>query len=1777
MKSAKPHIPKAPIYNPYDKFSQHDFDAWIGDITGTLRKVLRHEDEEPAPQPQEDKWYYRIGDEEQPKINGYREEEDNNENSGEEQLDDSFAELRAKRVKGKARDPREGPGLGAGTMNEPIELGSGDEEGDEEAEITENNSDEEFDEVEYSDESGGADYEYEEEHAQGSRRPAASSSRRRAVVEAHAEEEQEEDDDDDEVGQQFTEVDYEEEEEEELPSGEASIEDIRDTNAQSDEEGKLSSASASTSTRRIIANEHVQRGASPEDDVQGIIILTEEDQPILENTAFPLGVEPNELSSSQDLVLPDLWEGPQTYAEDYYSGGDIIHDSSFPLSADVLNEHDDNESGFFLTPGLLTPNGDNAVSPAASGKDQTASPKEDLPELFHGSHDENVKLNNERNGSPLPGSSPIPMSPELDLEEHYVNEQQSPVHILSDDEFEEEIQFDMRDERSSPPPEYEIDDELDGSPDDRYQDDEGEEADDIVLPLGTSDLDMNDEVNVEVEREIVGEVDPEQSMGEVGILIIEDLHAPLQEDADDNALLQEDAFPSKTEPTHRTELGETIDMLPVTDDEEAAIKVLSEAVQANKKNAAEIAIVAFEVNEDVHVGLGSQPIQEDEDASRSSLLLPVTDIEIAVTVRDGEAEELRELGDIDDVNDAYSVFSILSNEGNDLADGDYDLDVESIAGTDSVTNSYEVEEITTQGRLTVEPEVYAEISEDISFLNVPDVPERSGEEEPMQDTNNISGGATSDDVPADVSDEAYDTLTESNLPLDNIPQISSLSAAQIPASHAADGVAVAAVSVDDPSQISMPSEAQTLPAQTTDESGVAAKEHTVAPAMSDVTASVHRIQEAFSPLLSPAVSSILADTRNITTNRTKTNPASDALDHLLDVPFTRDAIQVPDTSLQSIPTTVSESQTHISLTELPAPPSDDISMKRASAFVSVEENSVKSSSNPFIPELSTMKGVPILHVDPFPASLSTPNVDADESSTDEEVDEIDHDSIISNEVSSSNSSFEEDKSLPIRSELPLQAADDELDENADDLEMDLQYPPSDDEKAAPPPSVGIFQTVSIADDLDFDAEGDIDPDFVVDTNGEATTDTFNKDESQVIIEKILAEHTTKPLVPSSIPTTSQIIDVESNPVQSSSKLEGQKSEDLSVNKKLDCHVDDVDVRTSASMKTHVTAGVNDADEDLGSNPVKFVSPVLTGSTEPASAPILISEVEKQEQIIGQGVDGGPSEIVASLVGEPAAKVESLHPEVTSSIPRIADDNPIKSPRSPKSPGISTTRRTKRKRKSAITLPNGSSAASGNSHSAINKGKGKKKAAPHDISDTASTSSASVAAQILTGGSRASSILSTSTGDGSAHTNPSPTPLRVKDLTSSSARFSAPPLPPPPPPLPQLMLHNHAKKAPATIRRPTLTVDTELPRTIALSLPLSQPTAAASSLQQRSPDEDTPSFRSGTPAPHILRREPSSNSPVTRSHCRYHKISLPEEDENAHIFFLVPGCSLVNRKVIKDEDIIDHGDATYEDSIRKVADIATLGINEYVIGVIRMLVGPDKEHEVYFLPRPGEERSRKVIHRVRKSRLSRSSISSSAGLGSPRTSTSNINGNVFSPSSSSLAPVSAAGSSSTNRSSRHRRRQHDREKEADSSLWSETYSTETDSENNEDSDGGYEGPGHKKPKLMHPSVGLELSNQRFFESSNPKQEHLGDSASAGPGPRTKAKRKRPLDPSAAEYKPEEDAGNESIGDEDIAKSKKNALKRARTSEATLSTIPKEERHRKRKKAKTVKMVPYGFHH
>ncbi|KAJ3506665.1 hypothetical protein NLJ89_g6745 [Agrocybe chaxingu] len=179
----------------------------------------------------------------------------------------------------------------------------------------------------------------------------------------------------------------------------------------------------------------------------------------------------------------------------------------------------------------------------------------------------------------------------------------------------------------------------------------------------------------------------------------------------------------------------------------------------------------------------------------------------------------------------------------------------------------------------------------------------------------------------------------------------------------------------------------------------------------------------------------------------------------------------------------------------------------------------------------------------------------------------------------------------------------------------------------------------------------------------------------------------------------------------------------------------------------------------------------------------------------------------------------------------------------------------------------------------------------------------------------------------------------------------------------------------------------------------------------------PSSTRAVPARQVSLSNPKTGSRSTRSQCRYHRISLPKEEGGPRACFLVPGCSLNDREFMKEEQIEDHGDATDEDSLRMVKDVETLDFDQYLIGVLRHLVGLDiiREQEIYYLPQPGEaEVARK--YPLKKLSIERPSMvrgpgDSSSYAGSPGYSA--YSASIRSP--SVRAPPSVADSTSTSRS------------------------------------------------------------------------------------------------------------------------------------------------------------------
>jgi hypothetical protein len=114
------------------------------------------------------------------------------------------------------------------------------------------------------------------------------------------------------------------------------------------------------------------------------------------------------------------------------------------------------------------------------------------------------------------------------------------------------------------------------------------------------------------------------------------------------------------------------------------------------------------------------------------------------------------------------------------------------------------------------------------------------------------------------------------------------------------------------------------------------------------------------------------------------------------------------------------------------------------------------------------------------------------------------------------------------------------------------------------------------------------------------------------------------------------------------------------------------------------------------------------------------------------------------------------------------------------------------------------------------------------------------------------------------------------------------------------------------------------------------------------------------AENVLTKAPSGllvpgSSPMTRSHCRYHKISIPKTENGPRIHFLVPGCSLNDAELIEEEEIEDLGEAIIRGDTVIADKIETINFEPYLLWAMRQLVGTEllRENEVYYLPEPNE--------------------------------------------------------------------------------------------------------------------------------------------------------------------------------------------------------------------------------
>lgn len=620
-----PRPPRQPVVNPYEKFTQADFDHWIGGITGALRKALGHEPDEPA----------TVFEHHE---NESRESSDDGEYASEgDGVNDSLADIKARYVsrldKGKARDPMEGPGLstwGKGNKGAPIEIdfdedGSPDEDALDDEEVVQHLSfvhdsheEEEEDAEEHSPDQwllpqsslrtrtdDASDQESEEDDGSassdgderlgsddvievlssdgepGEAQKITSEDERGFSEDEDREESAEEDeggenaardeeegvdayfsvsgsahpdgvvlaDDEDDELEESRSVDEEEDREEEdaYEEGSDEAEEEYDEPRPSNRDGD---------SREIITLDSDEEEDQLDDEADVIQPLDRDTGShsihchhtlsLNEHAAFP----PHFGDTQTRIEIRDPWLGPQTYAEDFYSGGPVLPSPGAALTAHHLGANDD---AGFLTPDVVTPAESNERE--ASGDEEQDDRVSHMPhlEFVHG-HDapeavaaydvtvESDKDNHMSRSSPPPFEGGVkianvmPSDAEEVVNRDDVQQQDHPtIALLSEDntqvsqpmkdgqeearqaeddldrayeEMDAEVEreshtedslgrFEQQNEPSLQPPTVfgsstvTIEEVPDEEASDKDEEDEGLSSSPAVVPLGTSDLDVD--------------------------------------------------------------------------------------------------------------------------------------------------------------------------------------------------------------------------------------------------------------------------------------------------------------------------------------------------------------------------------------------------------------------------------------------------------------------------------------------------------------------------------------------------------------------------------------------------------------------------------------------------------------------------------------------------------------------------------------------------------------------------------------------------------------------------------------------------------------------------------------------------------------------------------------------------------------------------------------------------------------------------------------------------------------------------------------------------------------------------------------------------------------------------------------------------------------------------------------------------------------------------------------------------------------------------------------
>ncbi|KAI0034701.1 hypothetical protein K488DRAFT_68976 [Vararia minispora EC-137] len=1756
---------RKPIHNPYDKFSAREFDDWIGGITSTLRRALGYE---PDGEPEVKTNIYdalaraRIDVCEDAPARDIGQDEENSDEQ--DACEDSFAYVKSRRAKGKARDPRDGPGFG--NESQPIELLSDSEE-----EVQENEIIDEVSEEGEEDEEDEGEYEEDSEEDGEEDRNAPSSSGIHAVTMDYVSSGEEDDvqrqerDANDDYEQQYVHgaaptrpVYVQSFDEDEIIDSADSSDDSNDGEEGNDEHLAAHSteginASASTAPYIPFGLPVIASYTSLDEDEQ--LEYTEGDVSLCDGADASVDAGPDDGSPE----IPDPWDGPRNYAEDFYSGGDRfegstpnhltprlrsvspgLHEPEFINMDSDLNKEQGTYSSFrfhtsrcpeFVSPaGGRTADGgavwdwnspsefsrrtatvsghflskDDAAKPDheyACPADKLARPSDNILRAGDSFALQDQKLvypysANELAYSPsdhAPAPAYIPIDPVL-LGESASAPQYAAPEVIDVDAVDEDPLATLLAENDEEGIRR-ADEELvkwgfvdgDGGPGKAVQGDEAREENGGELANET-DVKINEEgegVQAEAGTDIeVGDVTGTEDAAVVG---------PAQLVATDMEPVQDKDLPSSQEnpaedATTETTPAPTAFIAPsslITDPAiPPALEYPSPPPSPRMSGHVE-SVVSTEADVTAHEPTSDAAVEEVHPEVHAMLRRPSRQPEVTRSV---ETSRLAE--------DGRHFMGEASEEYEDEATTDDVLKVqygrEQHADTEPPTDGI-VDDATTE-----EDPILRFQSED-------------------QQTDTRAGGTHEPKPPltaADVADETdlAPTLTpthpERHVTFVKEPQVTTIDVDAARPLEETQDPEYLVEEIDDDAESEFGQARSVEQPQlllVTDEEPVGERKKDLIDAGHGESMAVKNDAHSDIAAASAVVTGDTDDCKGDGMLGSPTIPAPVSADPNVPDPAKRTPSPTPSSDSDSDSPIVPSSTRSYKLSAVPPSLWKELEREYPTTFH-------RSLSGLFTPAGESVGNTPV-------ASDNTSDAESVEG----------------------NSGNGRGRLVPVKlTNVPL--AEDAHDLSTDGIVTDGSPVPAKD---SPQVVRDENESAEALEDSDLDADGEDDPDYLPtptpaeaqaeametvlekvevvppDTQDDATAGRSRPSDVQddnvppdgsIVIQSSLEDPFALMGDKSTVAPGAIQVAESSGETMSASKLKDTADGTASV---VECEASGNPISSDfADIPAPETSHI----EELTVNSQGVADTIATGQTDAET------KAPAEEHIAQQETAASTSTLLQETesVAESAVEVEDV--VANFSTPQVdgSERAPILKRKRLTAADLTATRRITRSR--SDLRDNGSSSSAPKRGT---KGAGKPLArskikatvrrdrAPSESGSVASTASVN---RLLAPVSRAASVTSSSADsyDVSTPTVTKPTADVRPPLIHSHT---------------QVFIHHHHGRAPPP---PPVGV---VP---AIAAPRAKTNTPESS-RAASPAPQTPSTSVQKPGP--IRRLPSLNSPVTRSNCRFHKISLPREENGPRMSFVVPGCSLGDGELMEDEEIEDHGFATTDDHARMVPDIEALDFNPYMVGVLRQLVGVDllREQEVFYLPNPGEPLPKKKRRKARTSLVDKARMAQAqAHESSSRSSTPSVASHSRRDDDETASVI---GTSS-----------HSRGTGSTASSTGEL----TDPDDNDDN----EEPPAKRHKLSPSENGAQSATTPVKSSIRVDN---NDAEGGGSQPsRLRRSKRRALNTDAAAYQPR----NEEESDEDpvlekSGKSRKGGAKRSRTQDDVSETAPKSKRSRLRK--------------